>query len=46
MVSWADEEVAAGREPGQVLNDSLVGLLTMGMQLAEQRRSNPAGDLP
>lgn len=45
MVSWADEEVAAGREPGEVLNDSLVGLLTIGMELAEERRSNPKADL-
>lgn len=45
MVSWADEEVAAGREPGEVLNESLVGLLMMGMELAEERRNNPADDL-
>jgi cytochrome P450 len=45
MVSWADDEVAAGREPGQVLNDSLVGLLTAGLELAEQRRSHPTSDL-
>ncbi|GAA5129586.1 cytochrome P450 [Haloechinothrix salitolerans] len=45
MVSWADEDVAAGREPGEVLNESLVTLLTLGMELAEQRRANPADDL-
>jgi cytochrome P450 len=45
MVSWADEEVAAGREPAEVLNDSLVGLLTVGLELAEQRRAHPASDL-
>lgn len=45
MVSWADEEVAAGREPGEVLNESLVGLLMMGMQLAEERRNDPQDDL-
>jgi len=45
MVSWADEDVAAGREPGEVLNDSLVGLLTMGLEFAEERRRNPAADL-
>jgi cytochrome P450 len=45
MVSWADEEVAAGREPGEILNDSLVGLLTIGMELAEERRENPKADL-
>jgi cytochrome P450 len=45
MVSWADADVAAGREPGQVLNDSLVGLLTLGLELAEERRAHPEGDL-
>lgn len=45
MVSWADEEVAQGREPGQVLNDSLVSLLSIGMDLAEERRIRPADDL-
>lgn len=45
MVSWADADVAAGRDPGQVVNDSLVGLLTIGLELAEQRRSQPANDL-
>jgi cytochrome P450 len=37
--------VAAGREPGEVLNDSLVGLLTLGLELAEQRRAHPEADL-
>jgi cytochrome P450 len=45
MVSWADPDVAAGREPGQVLNDSLVGLLTIGLELAEERRARPQSDL-
>lgn len=45
MVSWADEDVAAGREPGEVLNESLVSLLSMGLDLAEQRRAKPADDL-
>lgn len=45
MVSWADADVAAGREPGQVLNDSLVGLLSTGLELAEQRRAHPESDL-
>jgi len=45
MVSWADEDVAAGREPGEVLNEALVGLLMMGMELAEQRRADPREDL-
>jgi cytochrome P450 len=45
MVSWADEDVAAGREPAEVLNDSLIGLLTAGLELAEQRRAHPESDL-
>ncbi|MDS1114820.1 cytochrome P450 [Gordonia westfalica] len=45
MVSWADEDVAAGREPGEVLNESLVGLLSMGFEFAEERRRNPKSDL-
>ncbi|OPX12368.1 cytochrome P450 [Mycobacterium sp. AT1] len=45
MVSWADEDVAAGRESGEVLSDSLVGLLTAGLELAELRRSHPTSDL-
>ena len=45
MVSWADADVAAGREPVQVLNDSLIGLLTIGLELAEQRRAHPESDL-
>jgi cytochrome P450 len=45
MVAWADDDVAAGRESGQVLNDSLVGLLTAGLELAEERRSHPTSDL-
>lgn len=45
MVSWADADVAAGREPGEVVTDSLVGLLTIGLELAEQRREAPTDDL-
>lgn len=45
MVSWADPEVAAGREPGEVLTDSLVGLLNIGIGLAEKRRERPQDDL-
>jgi cytochrome P450 len=45
MVSWADKDVAAGREPGAVVNDSLVGLLTLGLELAEERRAHPTADL-
>lgn len=45
MVSWADPDVAAGREPGEVLNESLVGLLSMGLELAERRRIEPTSDL-
>jgi cytochrome P450 len=45
LVSWADEEVAAGREPGQVMSDSLVGLLRVGFEFQEERRRHPKADL-
>jgi cytochrome P450 len=45
MVSWNDEEVTAGRDPGEVLSESLVALLMMGMELSEERRVNPKADL-
>lgn len=45
MVSWADEDVAAGREPGEVLNESLVGLITIAFEEIEKRRENPTDDL-
>ena len=45
MVAWADPEVAAGREPAEVLTDSLVGLLGIGISLAERRRAHPENDL-
>ncbi|MDT5299368.1 MAG: hypothetical protein QOG79_2610, partial [Mycobacterium sp.] len=45
LLSWADEDVAAGREPGEVMNDSLVGLLVLGLDLAAQRRAQPTSDL-
>jgi cytochrome P450 len=45
MVSWSDADVAAGREPAEVLNESLVGLLTVGLELAERRRAQPEDDL-
>lgn len=45
MVAWADPEVAAGREPAEVLTDSLVGLLNIGIGLAERRRQHPQNDL-
>jgi cytochrome P450 len=45
LVSWADPDVAAGREPGQVLSDSLVGLLKVGFDFLEERRRHPKADL-
>lgn len=45
MLSWADADVAAGREPGEVMTDALVGLLTIGLELAETRRAKPESDL-
>lgn len=45
MVSWADQDVAAGREPGEVLSESLVGLITIAFEEIEKRRATPTDDL-
>lgn len=45
MVSWADQDVAAGREPGEVLNESLVGLITIAFEEVEKRRADATDDL-
>lgn len=45
IVAWADEDVAAGRAPVELLNESLVGLLMMGLEFVQERRKNPASDL-
>jgi cytochrome P450 len=45
LVSWADEAVADGREPGEVLNDSLVGLITIALEEIDRRRVQPTDDL-
>jgi cytochrome P450 len=45
MVSWADPDVAAGREPGEVLNESLIGLITMAFEMVAARREKPTDDL-
>lgn len=45
MVSWGDEDVRAGKEPAELLNDSLITLINIGIDLAEDRRANPRSDL-
>ncbi|HEX3899298.1 MAG TPA: cytochrome P450 [Mycobacteriales bacterium] len=45
MVSWADADVAAGREPGEVLNDSLVGLISIAFEMVEDRKTHPRDDI-
>ncbi|CAJ1581033.1 cytochrome P450 [[Mycobacterium] wendilense] len=45
MVSWADPEIAAGREPMEVIGQSLFGLRTAAIELADQRRAKPTDDL-
>ena len=45
MVSWADPEIAAGREPMEVIGQSLFGLRSAAIELADQRRAKPADDL-
>ncbi|ALL79742.1 cytochrome P450 (plasmid) [Pseudonocardia sp. EC080610-09] len=45
MVSWGDEDVRAGKEPAELLNNSLITLINIGIDLAEDRRANPRSDL-
>lgn len=45
MVAWNDADVAAGRQPMELLNEALVGLLTIGLEFAGRRRAHPTGDL-
>ena len=45
MVSWNDEEVASGRSPLEVLQESLEVLHAMATELAEARRVQPCDDL-
>lgn len=45
LVSWNDPDVAAGREPGEILAESLVTLLGLALDLADARRSHPEDDL-
>jgi cytochrome P450 len=45
MISWADEDVRAGREPAELLTDSLMTLINVALDLAEERRARPADDL-
>ncbi|MBN9735611.1 MULTISPECIES: cytochrome P450 [unclassified Pseudonocardia] len=45
MVSWGDEEVLAGREPAELLTESLMALINVALDLAEARRAEPRDDL-
>jgi cytochrome P450 len=45
LVFWADPDVAAGREPMEVLTDSHAGLVKIAIGLAEARRAHPQNDL-
>ena len=45
MVSWADEDVRSGREPGQLLFESLMTLQGISRELAASRRAAPQDDL-
>jgi cytochrome P450 len=45
MVSWNDPEVQAGRQPLQVLVDSLLALHAAARGLAEARRADPTDDV-
>lgn len=45
MVSWADDEVLAGREPAELMTESLMQLINVALDLAEARRAEPRDDL-
>lgn len=45
IVSWNDPEVAAGRQPGEVVADAMVTILGLGLELADERRTKPEDDL-
>jgi cytochrome P450 len=45
MAAWNDPDVAQGRTPGEVLNESLVGNLTIGLEFAELTRACPRDDV-
>lgn len=45
MAGWNDPDVAAGREPAQVLADGTIGNLTIGYEFAELTRSCPRDDV-
>jgi len=45
IVSSNDEDVQAGREPLEVINDAVMTLMTAGLDLAEDRRNHPSDDL-
>ena len=45
MVSWADEDVRQGREPAELLTESLMQLINVALELAEARRAEPRDDL-
>lgn len=45
MVGFNDPDICGDREAGEVINDALVGLLTMGLEFADLRRRQPADDL-
>jgi cytochrome P450 len=45
MAGYNDPDVAAGREPLEVLMEAMITLSTIGRELAEARRKDPADDL-
>jgi cytochrome P450 len=45
MISWADEDVRAGREPLELIGHSLMTLTGIALDLATDRRAQPRDDL-
>jgi cytochrome P450 len=45
LVSWGDDEVLAGREPAELMTQSLMQLINVAVDHAEARRAEPRDDL-
>jgi cytochrome P450 len=45
IMGWNDADVAGGREPGELLIETLVGLLELSLELTAERRAHPQEDV-
>ncbi len=45
LAGWNDPDIAAGRSAAEVLNDALIGNLSIGLEFAEATRACPRDDI-